>query len=136
MNNIKNPYIIGRPIYETENFFGRETLFNFINDNLENDQKTILLFGQRRIGKSSVLSQISRFIPEDRYFCVIFDLQDKDNLKLLDVFNYLAEKIIESPLVSDHEIPFPLTSTTDFFDRFLPKIYPRLGNRNLVLLLD
>ncbi|MFM6782939.1 MAG: ATP-binding protein, partial [Dolichospermum sp.] len=80
MNNIKNPYIIGRPIYETENFFGRETLFNFINDNLENDQKTILLFGQRRIGKSSVLSQISRFIPEDRYFCVIFDLQDKDNL--------------------------------------------------------
>ncbi|MFM6529458.1 MAG: ATP-binding protein, partial [Dolichospermum sp.] len=138
MNNIKNPYIIGRPIYETENFFGRETLFNFINDNLENDQKTILLFGQRRIGKSSVLSQISRFIPEDRYFCVIFDLQDKDNLNLLDVLNYLAEKIIESPLVSDHEIPLPLTSITDFFDRFLPKIYgsPRVGNRNLVLLLD
>ncbi|MFM6242979.1 MAG: ATP-binding protein [Dolichospermum sp.] len=138
MNNIKNPYIIGRPIYETENFFGRETLFNFINDNLENDQKTILLFGQRRIGKSSVLSQISRFIPEDRYFCVIFDLQDKDNLNLLGVLNYLAEKIIESPLVSDHEIPLPLTSITDFFDRFLPKIYgsPRVGNRNLVLLLD
>lgn len=138
MNNINNPYIIGRPIYkhEQQKFFGREKLFNFINDNLENDQKTILLFGQRRIGKSSVLSQISRFIPERKYFCVIFDLQDKGNLELLDVLNYLAKKIIESLDLSDHEIPLPLTSVTDFFDGFLPEIYQRLENRNIVLLLD
>lgn len=138
MNNINNPYIIGRPIYkhEQQKFFGRENLFNFINDNLESDQKTILLFGQRRIGKSSVLSQISRFISEHKYFCVIFDLQDKGNLELLDVLNDLAEKIIESLDLSDHEIPLPLTSITDFFDGFLPEIYQRLENRNIVLLLD
>ncbi|MFM6182283.1 MAG: ATP-binding protein [Dolichospermum sp.] len=137
MNNI-NPYIIGRSIKidEQEKFFGREKLFKFIEDNLESDQKTILLSGQRRIGKSSVLSQISNFIPRDKYFLVIFDLLDKSNLELIDVLYELAKKIIESLDLSDHEILSPLTSITDFFDGFLLEIYPILRNRNLVLLLD
>ena len=142
MNNINNPYIIGRPIHEIEKFFGREKLFKFINDNLENDQKTILLFGQRRIGKSSILSQISKFIQQDKYFFVIFDLQDKGDLPLSDVLYDLAEKIIESLDLSSHEIQLPLITefqqnpNTIFFDNLLPQIYEKLNNRNLVLLLD
>ena len=68
MNNINNPYIIGRPITEPDKFFGRENLFKSINDNLDNNQKIILLFGQRRIGKSSVLAQVSQQISKsDQY---------------------------------------------------------------------
>ena len=32
--NLVNPYIVGRPIYEPELFFGRRKLFRFIEDNL------------------------------------------------------------------------------------------------------
>lgn len=144
MNNIKNPYIIGRPIrvHEPGKFFGREQLFNFIEYNLNNDQQTILLFGQRRIGKSSILFQISQFIQPDEYFFVIFDLGEKDNLPLSDVLCDLARKIIESLHLSDQEIQLPSitqlkqTSNTVFFNEFLTTIYERLNNRNLVLLLD
>jgi tetratricopeptide (TPR) repeat protein len=142
MNNINNPYIIGRPINEPEKFFGRETLFKFINDNLEVEQKTILLFGQRRIGKSSILSQIPKFIQQDKYFFVIFDLQDKFNLPLSDVLYDLAGKIIESLDLSYNEIQLPSITEFEenpnniFFDKLLPQIYERLNNKNLVLLLD
>ena len=144
MNNINNPYIIGRPIKinEPEKFFGREKLFKFINDHLGNEQKTILLFGQRRIGKSSILRQISNFIEQDKYFFVFFDLQDKGELQVSNVFYYLAEKIIESLDLSSHEIELPLITefqqnlNTIFFDNLLPQIYESLNNRNLVLLLD
>ncbi len=60
----RNPYIIGRPISEPELFFGRESLFAFIEDNLKQNAKVILLHGQRRIGKSSVLSQIPNFVGQ------------------------------------------------------------------------
>ncbi len=142
MNNFKNPYIIGRPIHDPENFFGRKKLFEFINANLENDQKTILLFGQRRIGKSSILSQLSKSIQQDKYFFVIFDLQDKGNLPLNDVLYDLAEKIIESLDLSSPEIQLPLRAefqqnpNTIFFDNLLPQVYERSNNKNLVLLLD
>jgi WD40 repeat protein len=60
----RNPYIIGRPISESELFFGRESLFAFIEDNLKQGAKVIVLHGQRRIGKSSVLSQIPNFVGQ------------------------------------------------------------------------
>ena len=146
MNNINNPnpYIIGRPIKinEPEKFFGRERLFKFINDNLGNEQKTIFLFGQRRIGKSSILHQISNFVEQDKYFFVFFDLQDKGNLPLSDVLYEIAGEIIKSLNSSSHEIQLPLIGefqqnpNTIFFDNLLPQIYKILNNRNLVLLLD
>ncbi|NJN48892.1 MAG: hypothetical protein HC805_02685 [Alkalinema sp. RL_2_19] len=52
----KNPYIIGRPVSESDRFFDRENLFRFLTDSLPQAQ-VILLHGQRRIGKSSVLTQ-------------------------------------------------------------------------------
>lgn len=52
----RNPYIIGRSIDEPELLFGRESLFRFIKENLSNNQRVILLHGQRRIGKSSCIT--------------------------------------------------------------------------------
>lgn len=69
----ENPYIIGRPIYGRDRFYGREELFDFIRDVLSEHAKVILLHGQRRIGKSSVLRQIPIRVPlESEFFFVPF----------------------------------------------------------------
>lgn len=94
--NKRNPYIIGRSIDEPELFFGRESLFRFIEDNLTNNQQVILLHGQRRIGKSSVLQQICQQVNLDNKFVfVLSDFQDKSQWSFHEIIHKLAEEIFE-----------------------------------------
>ncbi|MBD2778561.1 AAA family ATPase [Iningainema tapete] len=144
MNNTKinrNPYIIGRPITEPKLFFGRENLFHFIDDNLNNSQKVILLHGQRRIGKSSVLSQIPNFVNRENFVFVPFDLQDQSQLSLSAILHRLATKIIDCFNLSPDQVTLPLATElekdlTIFSRHFLPKVYQAVNGKNLVLLLD
>ncbi|MFM5943627.1 MAG: hypothetical protein ACKO9G_09665, partial [Dolichospermum sp.] len=53
----RNPYIVGRPIYQ-QLLFGREDVFSSIATHLQQHRQIIVCYGQRRIGKSSVLRNI------------------------------------------------------------------------------
>ncbi|MFN6513789.1 MAG: hypothetical protein RMY29_004705 [Nostoc sp. CreGUA01] len=141
----KNPYIIGRPIYETEKFFGRESLFEFIKDNLNNNIKILLLHGQRRIGTSSVLKQFYHKLAQDKFVFVTFDLQGYSQSHLSDILHNLAqeitEKVSENLNLNSAIIPLPseeeLNKNPEIFSaNFLPNVYHKLGDKNLVLLLD
>ncbi|MFN6535828.1 MAG: ABC transporter substrate-binding protein [Nostoc sp. EkiNYC01] len=144
MNNFtarRNPYIIGRPIFEPEKFFGREDLFQFIEDNLIRDVKFIFLHGQRRIGRSSVLQQIPHKIAQDKFVFVTSDLQQHSQSSLGNILHSLAEAIAENLELDLEIIPLPsqeeFNNNPDIFsEEFLPQIYHKLGNKNLVLLLD
>ncbi len=141
----KNPYIIGRPIIEQQLFFGRDSLCYFIEDNLRQNVPVILLHGQRRIGKSSVLQQIPKFFanrePQDFIF-VNFDLEDKANYSLEKLLQELATEIVsqildELTLPTAEELKAELETNINFsFYNFLQKIYQILEIRKLVLLLD
>ncbi|MEM9542141.1 MAG: ATP-binding protein, partial [Cyanobacteria bacterium P01_E01_bin.42] len=89
----RNPYIVGSAISDPKYFFGRQKLFQFVEENLEKGEKVILLHGQRRIGKSSVLLQIPNFVRSDRFVFIPFDLQDKGYLHLSQVLYRLARAI-------------------------------------------
>ena len=140
-----NPYIIGVPIDEPECFFGREDIFKFIEDNLKQNAKVILLHGQRRIGKSSVLSQIHNFVQLEQFFFVFFSLEGKSRKPLSDVLHKMAVEIKEYledelELQVDNIIP---PSKKDlqkdqqlFAEVFLTQVFELLGGNNLVLLLD
>ncbi|MBW4678108.1 MAG: ABC transporter substrate-binding protein [Desmonostoc geniculatum HA4340-LM1] len=137
----RNPYIIGRPIFEPEKFFGREELFQFIEDNLIRDVKFIFLHGQRRIGRSSVLQQIPHKIAQDKFVFVTFDLQEHSQSSLGEILHSLAEAIAENLELDSEIIRLPsqeeFKNNPDIFSHdFLPQIYHKLGNKNLVLLLD
>ena len=70
---ISNPYIIGIPIRQKDKFYGRREIFYFIETQLRQNSKIILLQGQRRIGKTSVIEQISNFVYfTDFFFINIF----------------------------------------------------------------
>jgi ABC-type branched-subunit amino acid transport system substrate-binding protein len=140
-NNLRNPYIIGRPILKPEKFFGREELFVFIEDNLNADTKILLLHGQRRIGKSSLLEQIQHKIARSKFFFVCFSLEEYSSSTLGDILYKLAEKISEelglysdiNPLPSEEQFQ---NNRDIFSNEFLPRVYQELDDKKLVLLLD
>ncbi|MFM6909992.1 MAG: ATP-binding protein, partial [Dolichospermum sp.] len=109
--------IIGRVIDEPDKFFGRQSLFEFIKDTLEQNTPLILLYGQRRIGKSSVLKQIPQKIGEDQFVFIDFDLQVfvSDNRKhpINQILHYLARRIGEEIENSLTTIPITIPTAED-----------------------
>lgn len=139
----RNPYIIGPVIDKPDQFFGRQSLFEFIEDTLQQNTPLILLYGQRRIGKSSVLKQIPQKISysEDQFVFIDFDIQvfvgDNRKHPINEILHYLAQRIGEeignslTPTAEDIE-----DDPTIFHENFLTQIYNILGEKKLVLLLD
>lgn len=84
---IANPYIVGRPLTARSEsmFVGRDDLFAWFEENLihAGHPNTLLLFGHRRTGKTSVLYQVVqgqrgrrlRDNPQRQVFPVYIDLQ-------------------------------------------------------------
>ncbi len=144
MNNStarRNPYIIGRSIYEPEKFFGRDNLFKFIEDCLNSNTRILLLHGQRRIGTSSVLQQIPHKLAENKFVFINFDLQGHSQSSLSEILHKLSEAIAETLELNSDIILLPsqeeLENHLDIFsNNFLPRVYQILGDRNLVILLD
>ncbi|MFM6057462.1 MAG: ATP-binding protein, partial [Microcystis aeruginosa] len=132
-----NPYIVGRPIYDRESFFGRRKLFRFIEDNLKQNTQVILLHGQRRIGKSSVLMQIPNFVGLDEFVFIYFDLHDKTRLPLDSILQNLASTIADKLNIPQSE-SLSLNYKKVFSDEFLPQLIEVLKEqkRKMVWLLD
>ncbi|HEV8631652.1 MAG TPA: ATP-binding protein, partial [Thermoanaerobaculia bacterium] len=98
-----NPYIAGGPVFAEELFFGREALLQRILQTIHTN--SLLLHGERRIGKTSILHQLRRRLErmEDReyqFYPVYVDLQGTPEEKF---FATLADQIFETlaPVVGD-----------------------------------
>jgi HAMP domain-containing protein len=73
---IPNPYVVGNPIRRTEMFFGRQDDLEWIGQQLDHaGNKMILLFGPRRIGKTSLLHQIYAGRCKANIVAFFFDTQ-------------------------------------------------------------
>ena len=137
----RNPYIIGRPI-DQQLFFGRENLFSFIQDSIQHNQKIICLYGQRRIGKSSVIRNIPHGLNDlNECVFVAFNLQSYSQESLSTILAVLAQEIVSNLLLDNKNIKLPEITELEldlgiFSHEFLPQVYQLLENKNLVLLLD
>jgi hypothetical protein len=59
-----NPYVAGSVLDGEEGFFGREDILRLVEDELRSPhQNAVVLYGQRRIGKTSILLQLERRLP-------------------------------------------------------------------------
>jgi tetratricopeptide (TPR) repeat protein len=96
MARIPNPYIVGTPIPDPDYFYGRQSLLNFVRDTLNPpQQRVVVLYGQRRIGKTSVLYELARRLS-DEYHPVYFDLMGQANRPLTQALHELANTIGDS----------------------------------------
>src|ERR1035441_10663137 len=94
----------------------------------------ILLHGQRRIGKSSILKQLPRHLPPD-FACVYFDLQGKATMRVEQVLYGLGREIADALGI---ERPEREDCSEAAFPKYLDRAVKHLGGRaeRLVLLFD
>ncbi|MGB0383779.1 MAG: TIR domain-containing protein, partial [Ardenticatenaceae bacterium] len=133
-----NPYIAGAPLRDAKRFFGREEKLRWVERELGNAHtNALVLFGQRRIGKTSVLLQLRQSLPQDAFLPVYFDLQDQATRPLGEVLADLADTIAEEAELSEPDLE-AFDDQGRFFRRtFLPQLEQDVGSqRRLVLLLD
>jgi tetratricopeptide (TPR) repeat protein len=132
-----NPYIVGNPVGNSPAFVGRDdVLQKVLRVVREPSQNAIVLYGQRRIGKTSVLQEMAARLPkEGAYHPILFDLQDKAGWALGRVLGNLAHqmsRILElaiPDLGSEPEITFRQV--------WLPHVLNTLPtDTSLVLLFD
>lgn len=93
-----NPYTVGPPISDPQKFFGRETIIQQILNGIHNNH--YIVFGERRIGKTSLLHQIRFHLEfpsqEDKVY-VFFPIYANLQGRLAeDFFHFLMGQIADS----------------------------------------
>lgn len=131
-----NPYITGNPVGTTDAFIGRQDVLKAVLQVLKSpSQNAITLFGQRRIGKTSILENLAqRLLKEGAYHPVYFDLQDKAAWTVQQVLVELERTIAESLGIKPSEGE---DIQRYFKETWLPDTLRQLPEKNsLVLLFD
>jgi len=148
-----NPYIAGNPIRSEEMFFGREDVFQFIKDkfNVKEKNITIVLHGERRTGKTSVLYQIENGRLGKEFVPVYIDIQAMANVNEKEFFAKITDKIIESlvkfPVINHKSNEYieikKITKGFDtepnpysVFSNFLDKVAHVLKEKYLLVMFD
>ncbi|HQF62834.1 MAG TPA: hypothetical protein PLT26_10060 [Anaerolineaceae bacterium] len=137
------PYVTGTPLQTGEMFVGRDDIFEFVRENLFGtyQNNVIVLHGQRRTGKSSVLYHLNDVLKES-HICVLIDMQGKAARGEVDFLYSIADDIVYT--LENHGITAPLPERSEFEDspefffrsRFLRGVYEALGEKNLLLMFD
>jgi photosystem II stability/assembly factor-like uncharacterized protein len=138
-----NPYVVGRPLLEADFFMGREQLFREITSALHgaHQDNVVVLIGQRRMGKTSILRRLPRHLG-DRYMPVMIDLQGLLSTGESAFFSEIAETIYDELIFKGCDVNEPSRQELDrdpggYFRRhFLAEVCKSLGNRRLLLLFD
>ncbi len=138
MNHAENPYVAGNPIRGDKGFFGRQDTLDWVRRELQKpNTNSLVLFGQRRIGKTSLLLQLERIIKTENFLPVYFELHDQTSRSLNIVLTNLARSIRKTVRF---ELPIPTVRDDpgDFFqNKFLKSLYDHLEkNCRPVVLFD
>lgn len=141
---IPNPYVVGTPLQTRSPLFvGREDLVKFIQDNLAAAHRNnLVLIGQRRSGKTSLLKQLPARLGDD-FLPIYLDGQTLGlDPGLANFFLTLATEI--SFAMDDRGLVIDPPALEDFIDspvaafeyKFLPKVREIIGQRHLLILFD
>ena len=89
-----SPYIVGNPVDQEHMFFGRSGIMDRIRRQLggSDHANVILLEGNRRTGKTSILRQLSKKDALSGWVPVYCSLQDVDSITTHNVFRLLVLK--------------------------------------------
>ncbi len=121
-----NPYITGNPVGGEEAFTGRADVFRDILRVLKNpNENGMVLHGQRRIGKTSVLKELKAKLPaEGPFLPVFFDLEGKASMSHDQILRQLADRISQ-----ELNIPPPDNLREDFSEEFREDFFPYIISR-------
>jgi len=122
---IPNHYVVGNPIRTAEMFFGRQEDLQWLGKQLEHaGNKMVLLFGPRRIGKTSLLHQVCAGRASPNVLPFFFDTQQiiPELIENADFYHVLTREMLTQLPVILPELKAPFIST----ERFSPDTLRRL----------
>jgi len=133
-----NPYRVGSPLRGEEEFFGRQDTLTWVSRELRNPgTNALVLAGQRRIGKTSLLLRLERTLSGEYFLPLYFDLQNKASHPLSRVLAALTSKIVRRAGCEMPDIEAFDDEGRFFQHIFLPQLYQALDkDRRPVFLLD
>lgn len=142
---VPNPYVPGRPLRPASPlFYGREDVFDFISKNARGllQRNILILIGQRRTGKTSMLLQLPLRLSE-HYVPVYLDCQSLGMTPGLPALLYdVAMTITDALAERGMHVPVPELAafqeqTARAFEHgFLRQVQDALADRTLLLVLD
>jgi len=130
----RNPYRAGAPVGNSDAFVGRIEILDSIQATIKDlHQNAILLYGQRRIGKTSVLQELETQLSNNGYCPIFIDWHDKREWPLNKV---LEELVLIISISLEQERPvlgndLPTTFKEWFFEQLLNR-----QNKPLFFLFD
>ncbi|MFH1070097.1 MAG: tetratricopeptide repeat protein [Candidatus Glassbacteria bacterium] len=138
-----NPFIVGNPIRSREMFFGREDDFRYVKNKVDNEKygSLIVLFGERRAGKTSVLYQILGGKLGPDYLPVFVDMQAmaiNDDHEFLGRVAEITLEAIGPGRVDFDPAPFADQNRNPYtlFEKFVDKVLEAVGENKLLFLVD
>ncbi len=150
--HVDNPYVVGKPLTAASEslYVGREDVFRWIEENLigKTQPHTLILYGQRRMGKTSTLYQLVgghrgkniREYPGYPIYPVYIDLQRLAGCETAEFFDRLSHDISRNLHRRGIEVSPPASwsiNGTIFrdFDGFLDKVEDKLPENGLLVLI-
>jgi WD40-like Beta Propeller Repeat/AAA ATPase domain len=141
MPDTVNPYIPGQPVDNPDLFFGRRDILTSIREHLLKGRRVFVVSGAPRMGKSSLLRQVSYHLPEG-LAAVRMDLSEETTPNPDRLFWRLADAIGEQAnlqVSADDLRPAPEDAHEGAgwpVDKFGPRVRAALGDACLVLMFD
>jgi AAA+ ATPase superfamily predicted ATPase len=142
-----NPYIAGDPVYPPL-LVGRTDIFNRIGEiwGAKANPDSIILYGHRRMGKSSILRNLAQAAPE-KTIIAYADMQGKTSFVestaglLLELADQIVlalnavypEQVIPQPNEADYNNP---ERAQRALNQLTAQVRQRLGHKSLILALD
>jgi WD40 repeat protein len=142
---IKNPYYAGKPIRDPSMFFGRKYLREFLMHNLVSpgQNPSIVLYGERKTGKTSILFQIEdgRLNPGSEFIPVYIDMNKmiiKDDYEFLSYVVSLIQGAIGKRHIQMLEIPLEEKENPHLYfkDIFLQNVADSVEEKRILFLID
>lgn len=141
MPDTVNPYTPGKPIDDPELFFGRRETLTSIRENLVKGRRVFVVSGPPRMGRSSLLRQVGRRLPEE-FVAVRLDLLEEE-ASGLDWLLWRVAETVAHQIRHQLEVPVAMPAWEAFqgntgllVDHFWPEARAALGDCGVVLLLD
>lgn len=150
--HIDNPYVVGKPLNAASEslYVGREDLFMWIEENLlgKTQPHTLILYGQRRMGKTSTLYQLMngrrgktiREYPDYPIYPVYIDLQRLASCDTPEFFERLSHQIARYLATRHIQVAQPDVWAANgrnylIFDDFLDRVERALPHNGLLVLI-
>ncbi len=139
------PYVTGTPLQSGQMFVGRQDVFDFVREHLLGvyQNNVIVLHGQRRTGKTSILYRLNEVLA-DTHVCVLIDMQGKAARGEVDFLYSMADDIAYALENNGVAVELPprqeFVESPEFFfrSRFLRGVGDALDplGKNLLIMFD